>query len=182
MVPAADAKSSQNAMDQTFYLTNIAPQVGPGFNREYWAYFETFCRNLTKEFRHVYVFTLPLYLPTKDLDGKYRVKYEVLGDPFSDIPTISVPTHFGKVIMGSRDDKHKDLSLAAFVLPNQAIPEQLPLTAFLQNVDKVERDAGLLLFNDQIKSSAKQLCSQVKCEAVIRKFDQFGKQIGSENK
>lgn len=33
MVPAADAKSSQQAMDETFLLSNIAPQVGAGFNR-----------------------------------------------------------------------------------------------------------------------------------------------------
>jgi endonuclease G len=33
MVPAADAKISQQAMNETFYLTNIAPQVGDGFNR-----------------------------------------------------------------------------------------------------------------------------------------------------
>ena len=33
MVPAADAKSSQEAMDETFLLSNIAPQVGVGFNR-----------------------------------------------------------------------------------------------------------------------------------------------------
>lgn len=32
-VPAADAKISQDAMDETFFLTNIAPQVGEGFNR-----------------------------------------------------------------------------------------------------------------------------------------------------
>jgi hypothetical protein len=33
MVPAADAKISQQAMNETFYLSNIAPQVGDGFNR-----------------------------------------------------------------------------------------------------------------------------------------------------
>lgn len=33
-VPAADAKRSQDAMDETFLLTNIAPQVGEGFNRD----------------------------------------------------------------------------------------------------------------------------------------------------
>ncbi len=32
-VPAADAKISQQAMDETFYLSNVAPQVGDGFNR-----------------------------------------------------------------------------------------------------------------------------------------------------
>lgn len=33
MVPAADAKISQEAMTETFLLSNIAPQVGEGFNR-----------------------------------------------------------------------------------------------------------------------------------------------------
>lgn len=32
-VPAADAKVSQEAMNETFLLSNIAPQVGAGFNR-----------------------------------------------------------------------------------------------------------------------------------------------------
>ncbi|EEB92277.1 hypothetical protein MPER_09239 [Moniliophthora perniciosa FA553] len=40
MVPAADAKFSQEAMNETFLLSNIAPQVGDGFNRHYWAYLE----------------------------------------------------------------------------------------------------------------------------------------------
>jgi endonuclease G, mitochondrial len=33
-VPAADAKLSQVAMNETFYLSNICPQVGDGFNRD----------------------------------------------------------------------------------------------------------------------------------------------------
>lgn len=79
MVPAADAststchrrypsipalthslrqlETSQQAMDETFLLTNIAPQVGEGFNRHYWAYVEDFCRRLTGNFEDVYVFT-----------------------------------------------------------------------------------------------------------------------------
>ncbi|CAG8706476.1 3948_t:CDS:2 [Acaulospora morrowiae] len=35
MVPAADIKTSQEALDQTFLLTNIAPQTGTGFNRDF---------------------------------------------------------------------------------------------------------------------------------------------------
>lgn len=33
MVPAADVKNSQVSMNETFFLTNISPQVGEGFNR-----------------------------------------------------------------------------------------------------------------------------------------------------
>lgn len=37
--PAADDLSSQEAMDQTFLLTNMAPQVGVGFNRHCESFF-----------------------------------------------------------------------------------------------------------------------------------------------
>jgi endonuclease G len=33
MAPAGDAVADQTAMDQTFYLSNMSPQVGIGFNR-----------------------------------------------------------------------------------------------------------------------------------------------------
>jgi len=68
MVPAADAKISQEAMNETFLLSNIAPQVGVGFNRHYWAYVEDWCRRLTGSFSDVYVFTVPLYLPKLESD------------------------------------------------------------------------------------------------------------------
>ncbi|CAO3584623.1 unnamed protein product [Absidia cylindrospora] len=47
MVPAADVKNSQLKMDETSYLTNIVPQAGDGFNRDYWAHVETFCQSTT---------------------------------------------------------------------------------------------------------------------------------------
>lgn len=57
-VPAADAKWSQEAMNSTFVLSNMCPQVGEGFNRDYWAHFEEFCRNLVKRYPSVRVSTL----------------------------------------------------------------------------------------------------------------------------
>lgn len=38
-----------------------------------WAYLEDWCRRLTGSFSDVYVFTVPLYLPKLDNDGKWRV-------------------------------------------------------------------------------------------------------------
>ena len=38
-----------------------------------WAYLEDWCRRLTSSFADVYVFTIPLYLPKLDADGKWRV-------------------------------------------------------------------------------------------------------------
>ena len=41
--------------------------------RSDWAYVEDWCRRLTGNFSDVYVFTVPLYLPHRDADGKHRV-------------------------------------------------------------------------------------------------------------
>ncbi|EFJ41614.1 mitochondrial nuclease [Volvox carteri f. nagariensis] len=65
MTPAADHKSSQKAMDETFSLINISPQVGAGFNRDYWARFERFVKELTYAAADVYIVTGPLWLPTQ---------------------------------------------------------------------------------------------------------------------
>ncbi|KAF9234778.1 hypothetical protein BU15DRAFT_89846 [Melanogaster broomeanus] len=155
MVPAADAKISQEAMDETFILSNIAPQVGAGFNRHYWAYVEDWCRRLTGPFADVYVFTIPLYIPHKDPDGKWRVSYEVIGSP----PNVSVPTHFAKVVLASRPSSPAtpdipEISTGAFVLPNAK--------GFIMPVEAVERAAGLNLFSDALKNSSKHICKSTK--------------------
>ncbi|RXK41153.1 endonuclease G, mitochondrial [Tremella mesenterica] len=191
-VPAADAKISQQAMDETFFLTNIAPQVGDGFNRHYWAYVEDFCRRLTTNFEDVYVFTVPLYLPSRHPDGKWRVVYEVIGDP----PSVSVPTHFAKVVLASRPDfsypqspskgdkmvtatsSVKELAMGAFVLPNQEIPDGADLRSFIAPVESVERASGLQLFNTNLKSKSRQLCAVTQCQVIVRRFDDARKELG----
>ncbi|EMD38664.1 hypothetical protein CERSUDRAFT_113839 [Gelatoporia subvermispora B] len=177
MVPAADAKASQAAMDETFLLTNIAPQVGAGFNRHYWAYLEDWCRRLTASFSDVYVFTVPLYLPKQDPDGKWRVSYEVIGSP----PNISVPTHFAKVVLTARPSSPatphiQEISTGAFVLPNAQIPDEAKLESFAVPIEAVERAAGLTLFSDMVKKSSKHICQSTKCEVIVRRFDDARKQ------
>ncbi|KAF9452827.1 hypothetical protein P691DRAFT_803116 [Macrolepiota fuliginosa MF-IS2] len=178
MVPAADAKISQEAMNETFYLSNIAPQVGDGFNRHYWAYLEDWCRRLTGNFEDVYVFTVPLYLPKKDTDGKWRVTHEVIGNP----PNVSVPTHFAKVVLVSKPSSPStpdklEVSTGAFVLPNAVIPDDTPLTSFIAPVDAVERAAGLTLFSNEVKAGSKHICQTTNCEVLVRRFDDTRKNV-----
>ncbi|KAI8603215.1 hypothetical protein EDD21DRAFT_394938 [Dissophora ornata] len=162
MVPAADCKSTQSSMDETFYLSNIAPQVGTGFNRDYWAHFENFCRTLTKKYSNVYVITGPLYLPYQDpVDQKYYVKHEVIGNP----PNIAVPTHFYKVILTDRGNG--DMSMGAFVLPNNTIQNGVPLTAFQVPIEAVEKASGLRFFEKLERRALKNLCKDTECKVVI---------------
>lgn len=170
MVPAADAKSSQEAMDETFLLSNIAPQVGAGFNRHYWAYVEEWCRRLTNSFSDVYVFTVPLYLPKLEADGKWRVSYEVIGNP----PNTSVPTHFAKVVLTTHgsDPKNLQVSTGAFVLPNAVISDDTPFQEFSLPVEAVEKAAGLSIFSDEIKRKSQHICQNTSCDVIVRRFDE----------
>ena len=67
LAAAAGHKNTQRAMDDTFSLLNVCPQVGDGFNRDYWARLEQFTRELatthSKAGGDVLVATGPLFLP-----------------------------------------------------------------------------------------------------------------------
>lgn len=169
--PAANAKFSQTAMDETFYLTNMSPQVGAGFNRDYWAHFEDFARRLTKDYNSVRIVTGPLYLPKKCDDGKFRVTYEVIGNP----PNIAVPTHFFKLIVAEKSKKRaqnsQDLAIAAFVMPNAIIPNETPLRTFEVPVESLEKSSGLEFLKQVPNSNKKSLCKEVSCEIIVREFN-----------
>lgn len=164
--PAANAKFSQKAMDETFFLTNMSPQVGDGFNRDYWAHLEYFCRQLTKKYSSVRIVTGPLYLPKVDpLDGKTKVCYEVIGNP----PNIAVPTHFFKLIVGENSN-NDNLSVAAFVLPNDVISNETKLTDFEVPINALERSTGLQFLQKVPENKKKALCKEVKCQITVRDF------------
>lgn len=170
LAAAGNHKSHQEHCEQTFYLTNMAPQVGSGFNRDSWNRLEKYVRKLTKTYANVYVCTGPLYLPKKEADGKAYVKYQVIGNN-----SVAVPTHFYKVIVGETADGK--LELESYVMPNQVIDDNTPLNVFQVNwrgillhskinqypitffvlqvpPEAVERSAGLLFFD---RISRKQL-------------------------
>ena len=166
-VPAADAKWSQEAMDQTFLLTNMCPQVGDGFNRDYWAHLEDFCRRLTHSYPSVRIVTGPLYLPRKDpVDNKWRVSYEVIGNP----PNVAVPTHFYKVIFAEDGRTGGNVSLGAFVLPNAEIASNKPLVDFEVPIGAVERASGLEFASKLPTQRRKRLCSEVNCSLIVRQY------------
>lgn len=176
-VPAADAKWSQEAMDDTFSLSNMCPQVGEGFNRDYWAHFEDFCRNLASRYPSVRIVTGPLYLPHRDPDGKWRVNYEVIGNP----PNVAVPTHFYKVIYAEdgSNSPYSKVALGAFVLPNARIPNEKSLSDFEVPLEAIERASGLEFAGKLDPGRRRRLCQEIRCEIVVREFNNAKKKIGA---
>ncbi|KAL5289104.1 ENDOG family protein [Megaselia abdita] len=147
MAAAGNHRLHQSHCDETFFLSNMAPQVGKGFNRDSWNRLESYVRKLTKIYPNVYCCTGPLYLPKREPDGKMYVKYEVIGSN-----TVAVPTHFYKVVVGETADGH--LEMEAYIMPNQIISDDTPLTVFQVPAETIERSSGLLFFD---KINRKQL-------------------------
>ena len=87
---------------------------------------------------------------------------------------------FSKVLLASKpvDPSQPlvhDTSLGAFVLPNAPIPDETPFETFKVPIEAVESAAGLTLFSPAIKNASKELCKQVKCDLIVRRFDDAAK-------
>lgn len=140
MAPAADHKANAQAMHDTFYLTNMCAQC-PRLNRGYWSKLEKHVRNLTKEYKNVYVITGPLYLPQQESDGKRYVKYQLIGPN-----DVAVPTHFFKII--TLENSQGKIERKGYILPNSEISSNTPLESFQTTIQKIEKIAGFILTNN----------------------------------
>ena len=143
-------------MHASFSLSNIAPQVGAGFNRDYWARFERFVKTLASPGGPpVFVITGPLWLPQPVGKGKgggagWEMRHPVIGAPPR---LVSVPTHFYKVVLtggeggdpGRPTASHPTL-VGAFTFPNAAVDPAHPLAAFAVPFSALEEAAGLRFF------------------------------------
>ncbi|XP_017130072.1 endonuclease G, mitochondrial isoform X1 [Drosophila elegans] len=148
LAAAGNHHLQQNHCQDTFFLTNIAPQIGQGFNRGAWNNLERYVRNLVQRFGSVYVCTGPLYKPKQRSGGKLAVEYEMIGQNM-----VAVPTHFFKVIMVESTLQLGKPYMEGYVLPNAAIPDNLPLRSFLCDIREIEHYAGLKFF-DGLRRSA----------------------------
>lgn len=162
LAAAGNHKVSQDIIDQTFYLSNISPQVGKGFNRDAWNNLERYVRYRAKRSKNLWVCTGPLYLPRKDpSDGKLYIKYQVIGPN-----NVSVPTHFFKALIVENVDGSIDLE--SYVMANQVLDSSIPMRSYQVPLESVERAAGFLIFSQVPKSVFKSINSYNK---FLEKFD-----------
>jgi endonuclease G, mitochondrial len=118
LCPAADMKWDAEAMDETFYMSNISPQE-PGFNRGIWKDLEEQVRQWAVELKKVYVVTgliLNSKLPTI---GK--------------INRVAVPKYIYKIVLQYDDQKSKAI---AFLIPNE--PSSTSLVDFVVPIDSIQ--------------------------------------------
>ena len=72
LAPAADMGFSKITMDESFYYSNMSPQV-PQFNRGIWKYLETQVRNWAIEYDSLYIVVGPIFSDSMKVIGLNRV-------------------------------------------------------------------------------------------------------------
>jgi endonuclease G len=125
LAPAGDMGWSAQSMIESFYYSNMSPQV-PSFNRGIWKNAESFTREAAITNHTVYVVTGPVFTSTMTTIGPNKV---------------AVPQSYFKIIL---DYFEPELKAIAFVIPNEA--SQLPLQHFAVSIDDVEHLTGLDFF------------------------------------
>jgi len=200
LAPANDYKSSQEAMNETFKMSNMAPQV-PNLNRGFWKKLEDWVRDLTVTFAEVHVITGPLWIPAKrEEDEKWILTTEFIGhshisrlpikrnrlngeiSKISEAPVLPIPTHFFKVVLGFKEQSMSPF-IAAFVVPNQPIDERHPLSFFRIPLQLLESLSGVLMFPKLLHNETtlktlhhSDLCAETSCDFKRKAFRKKEKQ------
>ena len=125
LAPAGDMSWNVTAMSESFYMSNMSPQVA-GFNRGVWKRLEDRVRAWATGNEEIYIVTGPILKDGLSTIGKDKV---------------AVPNYFYKVIL---DYKEPELKGIGFVLPNEASKQ--PLTAYAVTIDSVEALTGIDFF------------------------------------
>ena len=127
LAPAADMGWSSTAMAESFYYSNMSPQV-PGFNRGIWKKLEERVRTWAIENNSLLIVTGPVLRKGLKTIGADRV---------------SVPELYYKVILDNHEPEIKGI---AFLIPNAS--QSAALQSFVVSIDSVESVTGIDFFPD----------------------------------
>jgi endonuclease G len=126
LCPAADMSFDSQAMSETFYLSNMSPQV-PTFNRGIWKKLEELVRSWSLQEDSLYIVTGPIFLKNKQSIGPDKV---------------TVPGYYYKVIYDPIGKK----KMIGFILPNEKGSGQL--SNYSVTVDSVEKITKIDFFHN----------------------------------
>ena len=141
LAPAGDMGWSAITMKESFYLSNMSPQL-PGFNRGVWKRLEEMMRSWAEDNSAIYIVTGPVLTSGLPTIGGNRV---------------SIPNYYYKVVL---DYTQPEIQAIGFVLPNAS--SSASLSTFAVSVDEVERQTGIDFFpalpDDQETKLEKEVC------------------------
>ena len=142
LAPAGDMSWSETAMKESFYYSNMSPQV-PSFNRGIWKKLEEQVRSWADELGTIYVVTGPV------LKGRMR---------YIGVNNVTVPNYYYKVIL---DNTGKEAKAIGFILRNEG--SKAVLYHYAVSIDSVENFTGIDFFpglSDKTEQKVEQtLCT-----------------------
>jgi endonuclease G, mitochondrial len=121
---AADMAFNESAIDETFLMSNMSPQVR-GFNGGIWRELEELSRDWARKFKKIYMVTGPVLTQKKLGEIGYT--------------RVSVPAAYYKVLYAP--DQHRAI---AFMMPNAVSAR--PVMEYACNIDQVEAATGINFF------------------------------------
>ncbi len=134
LCPAGDMEFALDAYNDTFFTSNISPQVR-NFNNGVWNRLEQKVRYWAVKYDGIYVITGGVLESSLMTIGKERV---------------SVPKSFYKILLDNSGD---ELKMIGFLVPNTE--SNKPLYSFVVSVDYIEKLTGINFFpklNDNIEN------------------------------
>ncbi len=124
MAPAGDMAFDKLAMDESFYMSNMSPQLR-AFNNGIWRELEENVRDWTYKKDKVYIVSGPIF-------GTSRKEIGKIG--------IDVPAAFYKIILNQNLNE-----VIAYLIPHEKTNK--PLSDFIVSIDQIEAETGLDFFD-----------------------------------
>lgn len=141
LAPSADFRWSKKALSESYFYSNISPQLGD-FNRFKWAELEGWMRD------YVTTHNTPLIIVTAPVLNDDLPKLE------RGINKVSIPNYFVKIALDLKNETG-----IGFVLPHKKI--ESPLESFAVSIDSIEHLLGYDLFSKLDDSVEDMIESQV---------------------
>ncbi len=140
-LPSADRLTSQDSNDQTFYGTNMTPQINENFNGSIWANLESKVRSWAKKSDTLYVVTGCVI----DYKAGETVKYclDNMGKE------VTVPTAYYKVVLRYKTNStigYSDFSACAVWMDHREYETQYVDKSYSMSVDALEEKLGIDFF------------------------------------
>lgn len=134
MAPAGDMKRSEKVMSESFFLSNMCPQVA-GLNRGKWRILEEKTRDFTQNKEESWIITGPVFMDTNG-DGEEDC-LEKIGPNL-----VWVPTHFYKIVI----TEDGEVDAISFLMPNETPEEDIEY--YQVTIDSIEKVTGLDFLNE----------------------------------
>ena len=155
LAPSADFRWSQKALSESYYYSNMSPQLGD-FNREIWADLEGTIRGYLYRNPDTQLYVCTGGVLTDDLPVVER-----------GVNKVSIPQQYWKVVMDRKNQRG-----IGFLIPNKKA--SYPVEHFAKSIDEIEELTGINFFEgmpDDIENKAESLVDKTPWITGIAKGD-----------